>query len=206
MSKGLKVTIQTKPYLKKYLHKLYGDPLRFNSDNEFGICIAAFLHTPVSNFRVEAETGSQFSPVPVLAYKSHESKEVLKMRLDTYDAFIDIHLPKTFLTERRGGFEIKDQHIIVINKMFEKKFEAELWSKCLLLNIAGLENKEALLEVCNLYDIVIDEDITLEALTKKEFRIRKKMELSAPDLSSESVKKIIKKIILNTVRTGQRHS
>lgn len=199
MSKGLKVTIQTKPYLKKYLHTLYGNPLRFTSDNEFGICLAAFLHRPVSNL-------FNTDPVPVLAYKSHDNKQILKMRLDSYESFIDIHLPKTFLTERRGGFDIKDQHVIVLNKLFEKKFEADLWRLCTVMNILGVEIKEALTEVAESYNIVIDEDITYEALKQKEFRYRKKMELSAPDLSPEVVKNTIKKMILNPVRTGIRHT
>jgi hypothetical protein len=48
---------------------------------------------------------------------------------------MEIHLPITFLTERRGGFAISDAHTITINKLFENRFEEDLWKFCLLVVI-----------------------------------------------------------------------
>lgn len=203
MSKGLKVTIQTKAYLKKYLLTLYGEPLRFTSDNEFGMCLASFIYRPVSNSQ---QSGANKEAVPVLALKSQQGKEALRMRFDKYDTLLDIHLPKNFLTQRRGGFEIKEEHVIVLNRLFEKKFESDLWHKCNLMSILGIEIKEALVLITDSYNIVIDEDITMDSLVRKEYRFRKKMELVAPKLSAEFVKMEVKKIILHNVRNGKRHS
>jgi hypothetical protein len=172
--KHFELCVQTKPYLKKYFQTLYGNPARnkeivFTTDNLFGICIAASLFRPL-----------QF----------HHRKELLKLRTDKFDARMDIHLPITFLTERRGGFAISDAHTITINKLFENRFEEDLWKFCLLKNIQDVETKDALEEFCQLYNIVIDEDITYEAIKKKEWRYRKKMKNSAPQLSRENFEEI----------------
>jgi hypothetical protein len=169
--KHFDLTIQTKPYLKKYFQTLYGDvkqgkEIFFSTDNLFGICIAAFLFRPL---------------------KFHHRKEMLRLRTDKFDAAMNIHLPITILTERRGGFEISDQHTITINKLFEQRFEEDLWKFCLIENIKDVETKDALEKFCDLYNIVIDEDITYEAIKKKEWRYRKKMKNSAPQLSREEL-------------------
>lgn len=188
MSKGLKVTIQTKPYLKKYLHTLYGNPLRFTSDNEFGMTIAAFLHRPVSRL-----------------VSTKKGKEALRMRFDKYDTSVELYLPNAFRSERRGDYQIEDENVIIVNKLFERKFVDDIWSKCNLMSILGVEIREALTLLMDTYNIVIDEDISMDSLEKKEYRHRKKMQILVPQLSAESVKINIKKIILNSHRTGKRH-
>jgi hypothetical protein len=169
--KHFDLSVQTKPYLKKYFQTLYGDPAHnkqifFTTDNLFGICIAAFLFRPI---------------------KFHHRKEMLRLRTDKFDATLQIHLPITILTERRGGFEISDAHTITLNKLFENRFEEDLWKFCLVENIKEVETKDALEKFCTLYNIVIDEDITYEAIKKKEWRYRKKMNNCAPQLSREEL-------------------
>ncbi len=160
--KHFELTIPTKPYLKKYLHSLYGDPLIFTIENHFGICIAAFLHRPLL---------------------FHHRKELLKMRTDKFEATLTIRLPFTILTERRGGYDISDRYIITLNKLFENRFEEDLWRFCIAMNLRKIETKDAIELFCSIYNISIDEDITFDALKKKEWRFRKKMEISAPHVS-----------------------
>jgi hypothetical protein len=219
MARGyLKVTIATKPYLKKYLQKLYGNPLTFSADNHFGICISAFLFRPATPGKSEKHpTGQGDDQKPretskantafnaPLIYKVHDAPKILRQRVDTFDSFMDIYLPKGILTHKdneayvkvKGGFEISDQHTIILNKLFETKFAEELWKMTTIMNILGIETKDALIEICNTYGIVIDDDITFDALKQKEFRYRKKMEISAPDLSSQVVKGNLKRIVLH---------
>ncbi|MEJ7830818.1 MAG: hypothetical protein WKF91_21615 [Segetibacter sp.] len=160
--KHFELTIPTKPYLKKYLQALYGEPLFFTINNHFGICIAAFLWRPI-----------QF----------HHRKELLKIRTDKFEDKLTINLPMAFLTARQSGFYISDNHIITLNKLFENRFEEDLWRFCMAMNLRKRETKDAIEDFCYVYKISIDDDITFEALKKKEWRFRKKMEISAPQVS-----------------------
>ncbi len=160
--KHFELTIPTKPYLKKYLHALYGDPLFFTIHNHFGICIAAFLSRP---------------------FQFHHRKELLKIRTDKFEDQLTINLPMAFLTSRQAGFDISDNHIITLNKLFENRFEEDLWRFCMAMNLRKRETKDAIEDFCCVYNISIDDDITFEALKKKEWRFRKKMEISAPQVS-----------------------
>lgn len=167
MAKTFAVTIQTKPYLKKYLESLYGSPLVFTTKNHFGMIVASSLEKPI---------------------EFHHKKEVLKRRTDKYDATLQIHCPKTFFKKRRFGLDTSEKQTITINKLVETQFEEELWKTALYMQaMAGSEIKEALEYFCRNHNIIIDEDITYEALKQKEFRFRKKKEKSAPQLSREKM-------------------
>ena len=96
------LVIYTKPYLKKYLHSLYGNPLIFDKDNLFGVTVAAFLDKPLD---------------------FHVTKEELRCRTDKYTEKMEVFLPKTILTKRRSlGYDLTDQHTITLNKFFETRF------------------------------------------------------------------------------------
>jgi DNA primase len=106
---------------------------------------------------------------------------------DGFDQFstpLHVYLPSYWLKSYQYKTEIPKCNIIYLNKHFEEKFEEELCRHCFLLNLFGIEIKEALENFCKRHNIEIEEDITFEALKKKEYRERKKLEekLSKPVL------------------------
>ena len=80
-------------------------------------------------------------------------------------------------------------NIIYLNKHFEEKFEEELSRHCFLLSFFKIEIKDALEDFCLRHNISIDDDITYEALKKKEFRARKILEqnISKSDLEKPTI-------------------
>lgn len=206
MSTGyFKITIATKPYLKKYLQALYGNPLSFNNDREFGMTIAAYLERPIKLHDnatatltkptdTEEKRTTLGTPAPLIQIRQHQSE--LTMRLDRFDSLVQINISKRSFTRYSGGLDIQPAHAIVINQLFDKRFTEELYKKAMLLNLIGLSFTEAYKAFCDQYKIEIPEDITMDALKKKETRFRKKIEQSAHNVSLEGTRKVLAKLML----------
>jgi hypothetical protein len=146
------VKLLTKPYLKKYLQALYGDPLIFTSKNFFGSILIGLL--------------DKTSP-------SGESKKVLRLRLDKFTTSLVVYCPMWFLKEHKYGFNISEAHMIAMNKLFEQRFTEDLFKFCHVLNMCGIDLEDALEEFCKQYNIELDVDATMDGLKQKEYRYRK---------------------------------
>jgi hypothetical protein len=166
------LTLNTKPFLKKYLQSLYGSPIIFSSNNCLGVILIGLLERP---------------------YKPHKNTEAIQYRVfDKYDCPIEIFLPKTFLTKYRYGHTLSDQHVITLNKFFENMFEEDLGKEMVLAGVYKVKLKKAMEEFCFRHLISIEEDITYDALKQKAYRyrkangknIRKKIQNLPPHLSS----------------------
>lgn len=134
----------------------------------------------------------------------HENKKILKLRVVRYDATLQISLPRTFLNKHRGGWFLSDKQIISINKLFEERFEEDLYRYCVINHeAAGTQIKESIQQFAELYNIVIwgdaqgnQEDITYQSLRKKEYRFRislSEKQKIPPVLSHENLNKIARK-------------
>lgn len=149
--------IYTKPYLKKYLQSLYGNPIIFDKDNLFGVTIAAFLEKPLD---------------------FHVTKEELRCRTDKYTEKLEIFLPKTILTKRRStGYDLSDANTITLNKFFETRFTEDLARWCELGMVYKVEFKKNIEDFCHRYKIELEYDITFDAIKKKEYRLREKRKI-----------------------------
>ena len=200
-----KITIATKPYLKKYLQSLYGSPLSFQQDREFGMTIAAYLERPLRMkdtppaapiiLNCGDTMAATSAPAPLVLIRTQQSE--LTMRLDRFDSLVQINISKRSFTRYSGGLEIKPAHVIVINQLFDKRFTEELYKKSMLLNLLGLSWIDAYKAFCDQYKIEIPEDITMDALKKKENRFRKKVEESSPNLSLEGTRKNLASLMLS---------
>jgi hypothetical protein len=158
------VKFHTKPYLKKYFEAMYGDPLIFTTNNLFGVVFASLLERPL---------------------ELKQSPDKLRMRVDVYEQLMEVHCPINFLTRNIYGFEVKAEHVISLNKLFEERFDEDLFRFCFPFGLTnGIERKEALELFCNAYGLEIDVHITWDALKQKEYRFRKNMETSFPKVSS----------------------
>lgn len=171
LSKHFLVTIPTKPYLKKYLLTKYGDPLLFTREHFFGMVVMAMAeHRGI--------------------YEKH-NEEISFRRFDKFTTPIQIRFPRWILERSDYGSTIKRANIIMINKLFEERFDEDLCFFSAVMQAAGLELKEAREEFCRLHNIEIEIDITDEALKKKEYRHRNNEEKKFyAQLSSEKLPKL----------------
>ena len=114
-------------------------------------------------------------------------KGILRRRTDRFESVITVHVPVWFLTKYEIGYDLNDNQKITLNKFFEEKFEEELVFFCKILGICGVETKDAMEEFCRNFNIEIGQgdDITMDALLKKEYRFRKKLEENPAELSGE---------------------
>lgn len=147
-----KISIPTKPYLKKYLENLYGNKIIISPSNYLGITIISLL-----------ERG----------YFEDQYKDFLKYRqFNKYDVKIDLHLPKWYLKNSHFGTGLSKENVILINRHFEERFTEELCYFTKLMALSGIEMKNSIEWFCSFYNIEIDCDITSDAVKKKEYRKR----------------------------------
>jgi len=78
-----------------------------------------------------------------------------------------------------AGFSLDDNKIIAINRYFEEQFQEELYNFC-QNNIKDKKWRpgiaKAIASFTETYGIIMDEDVTLDALKQAEFRHRKNIE------------------------------
>jgi hypothetical protein len=174
--KYFKVTLATKPYIKKYLQHEYGDNIILGTDDDLGLLIGAGLEKK---------------------FYSNEKKELIHRAFDKYTTECTIYLPIHFLTEYRYGMNLSEKNTVYINKYLEKNFKRELLWYCYVLSLADIEYKTALLQFCNLRNIEIDVDITMDNLQQMNYRTRKKEEEKLNN-SPQSLSVLVPKILQGT--------
>ena len=105
------------------------------------------------------------------------SKDQLKNKLTSYKVEATVLLPYSWLKNYRHGTGISEKNTVSLNNYIQHHFEISFFVFiCDRLNNAkrfnGITN--IIEEFANHYNIVIDEDITMDALTKISFRLRNK--------------------------------
>lgn len=85
---------------------------------------------------------------------------------------MQMYFPRWWMLQAHFGLDLPPQNIILLNKLFEERFEEDLAKHCRLQEICGVQIKHSMEEFCNLHNIVVDEDISEDALKKKEYRTR----------------------------------
>lgn len=152
-----KIQCPTKPYLAKYLHALYGDPLIFRKDCYFGTSLMGYL-------------APQF-------YERMKNESIIHKAFDGFTKPLDVYLPTRWM--KRGvsfGKDLPRENIIYLNKHFEQRFEEDLVKHCHTLTAVGLDIKDAIEDFCRIMHIEIDEDgISYEGVKRKELRRRNVM-------------------------------
>jgi hypothetical protein len=148
-----KLKLPVKPYILKYLTERFGSPMYIRLQDVIGLFIAAVLEKNV---------------YPDLnAVKAHNAR----LKLTTS---IELWLPRQWLLNYRYGTDIPEKKILFINNAIEQMFQRDL-HLYYTYNINNYKNKEFLFEAfCNQYNIIIDEDVTMDALIKMEYRYRNK--------------------------------
>ena len=164
------IHFKTKPYILKYLHATYGNSIRFYAGNQMGEYLSSKL--------VDLST--------------EEINEEMKNKLENNTL---IKLPKSWFNKYGTG--LKSFHSVQLHQHLENEFEAALFMTVeIFTNRTRYTGINDLLEnkIATSYNIKIDKDITMDALIKKVYRVRKEYN------KHESVKAVIdffRKVIYN---------
>jgi hypothetical protein len=146
------VSIPVKPYIKRFVTKLYGSPVQANNKSTLGILI---------NLTLEKQTYEQaFSQSFTDRY---------------YTDQLQISISAWQFTNK--GFDIPPPKVKVINKIMEQRFEeAMLDFVSTRINQPGAERRRLIEAFAEHYGISLEEDISLDALVKTERRMRSAQE------------------------------
>jgi hypothetical protein len=150
-----KVEIKTKPFLKKYLLSLYGDPLILSVSNPIGLFVTATLEKAV--------------------YPT-ATKEIVHRSYEKYKDTITVSLPLIWLKKYYYGTGVSESRTVFINRFFEGMFQKELSDYCENKSKDKGDRQQAIYDFCAGHNIDIPTDITFDNLKQTEFRYRKRME------------------------------
>ena len=148
------VELKTKPYLSKFMKCIHGEHLQFHISDDFGRWIAICLEKNV---------------LPDM------NKQTVTNYLVDYTTTIKLKFPYHWLLHSYYGCTIKDKNTIFINKEIQHRFEQKLYLYVERHSIPDKRYKklnEAIESFAAKYNIIIDEDISWDALVKLVYRLR----------------------------------
>ena len=156
MPKTFSVKIPVPAYIAKFLHVRYGNPIQINNKNIIGTVIKATLEKKMA-----------YSNLSIV------NKEI---KLRSFDDFIECVMPISAIYN--FGMEVSNDKSIILNRFFEEHFDESFYTfiQCNIdknKRYCGLENSINIFT--DIYGIVIDEDITIDCLKKREYRHRQKI-------------------------------
>jgi len=152
--KYIPISIPVKPYIKKYIHAIYGQVIVVSFKTFVGMNVYCLLQ----------KKGSE----------KQRFKKDTQVRYNLLTDKIRLLVPKDLLY--RAGIDIPEDKSVILNNMFENQLSEHLHNFCEAYQVVGRERKEAIEHFCIKYDIEIDVDITFDALSKSEYRRRKRNE------------------------------
>ena len=145
------LALPCKSYIKKYFTAVYGNPIILNHQTDFGDTVL-----------------TKMSATPL----SQVNKHVLNLSERDYNESLKFQLPVDLLY-RIEKLQLTDQQTYSINRFLENVFETDLCMTVAMAGVFGVEKKIAIERFAARFEIRIEEEITYEALQKKEYRYRK---------------------------------
>lgn len=147
------IRIPAKPYISKFAHVRYGNPVPINNSSALSALIRGLLAKPGYNVK----------------YAS--SQENLRLRYLT--AHIACSAPVSQMPQL--GYALTTDHIIQINAFLEEDFKERL--QLFVAKTANWQARrsgidQAIEAFANHYGIIIDDEITFDGLKKMEYRAR----------------------------------
>ena len=114
--------------------------------------------------------------------------EELHQRFDSYTVPLEIFLPN-HLRDQRRPFTVNDKNTLSLNKLFENHFCEKLFDWVSYGILYQVELKKNIMDFCWRNKISIgdeaDDDISIDAIIKKERRYRRKKEEQQAKLQAE---------------------
>lgn len=152
--KYITVKLPCKPYIRKFVEALYGNPVRADHSTNLGCIINLTLEKTIYENR-------QFrNPV------HKDIRDSISVLINHWQF-------------QRLGFDFSNENILVINRILENSFEESLYQFVRNHVKEGVRfkgYKEAIEQFADSYGIEIEEDISYEGLKKKEARFRNKVD------------------------------
>jgi hypothetical protein len=144
------VSVPCKTYVRKYFCTLYGDTIQLNQQSDTFDTILTKMVTK-----------------PLQRLNHHKLNQAFLF----YNNQIKFQLPIDYF--HRLDKDLDRQQIFSINRFLENVFESDLFT---IVNIGaafGIERRTAIESFARNYNIILEEDITYEALKQSEYRLRK---------------------------------
>lgn len=144
------VVIPCQTYIKKYIHHLYGKEIELSFSDDFGDSILTRLaNNPLTRL----------------------NKKKLNVALRYFDDEITFILPKAlFYSVQKTPNE---QQVFAINRYLENKFEVDVFYITHIAIAFGVEKKTAINAIMQKFNIILDEDISYDAIRKRNDRLLK---------------------------------
>ncbi len=159
MAKYYSVKVPIKPYLKKYVHRLYGNELFANRSTALGAFLCLSLEKNVYENRN-----------PTRQEKKILFTDTLQFYINEWQ-FAGI------------GYDVPPASVVIINSFIDSLFSESLYQYC--TNHSGEAShrykgyNKAYYKFCIDYGLEPDVDITMDALKKKEYRYREHLKKKA---------------------------
>lgn len=151
--KHYKIHLATKPYLKKFLHAIYGDPLFIDPATDFGDIIITKLSSDLH---------------------CNLDKHDIDVRMNRLTDKVTMFLPIHWWYKLKCN-QLSQHQVIRINRYFENVFEKEMHEVVQRAHSwMGIERQIAIECFAENHKIELDKDITFEGLKKMEYRYRQK--------------------------------
>lgn len=150
-----KAQIPVKPYVRKYIERKYGATIRLNTTTTVGFLLYCILEKKNS-------------------YWHRESEVIQQVRYRLLTDKITAIIPANEKTLYTAGYTLPATKAILVNDMFEKIITDEIINRCNTYAQCGLSRNKAIEDFCDEYDILINVDISHDALRKAEYRERVK--------------------------------
>lgn len=150
--KSFSFRLPVKTYIQKYLTTLYGEIIPAIMDSDIGFVV---LNTLAS--RLEAQV-----------CRGYNNQAIGATAQSTITFTVPFHY--FYLTKR----ELSVHTCILLNRYFENKFETDLNNHIRMQMAIGVGYKQAIEDFARQHNIDLIDDISYDALKKKEYRSRKK--------------------------------
>ena len=150
------VRIPVKPHLKKYIECIYGNPIRVSLQNDIGHVILTTLSS-----RMDSAISRDAVAVSAIDAQHDRIREEILV-------VIPFHL------YYRLNKDVTPYNKILLNRYFQTCFDNDMFFVVTSLVNCGISRKQALERFADQLNIVIDEDISMDALIKSDYRMRQK--------------------------------
>ena len=106
---------------------------------------------------------------------SKKNKFYTSIRYSNLNDSIKVLVPKMEVYKYRQGLSISKEKLIIINNLFEKKMNEDIYTWCRRYRQVGISNRIAIEDFATEHNIDLDDDITYDALRKSVYRLMKRM-------------------------------
>lgn len=147
--KYFRIGIKVEPYVKKYVESIYGEFMVISMKNPASMVIYGFL------------TKKNMSVLP----EKQENIDSKSVKL-TSSIYIGIQRKDTY----RHGIYVNPKAHFMINRFFAQRITENIHILANSYQSIGKTRVEAIENFCKLYNIEIDEDVSMDALKKNDYR------------------------------------